>query len=312
MPHYSNYGGTTYLSAQPEKESFGSFEPREAKLQEASTNDQLIGGKALKWGEISDVDASLRKADDFIKLGDIKGEFQADELTGNFNALNETTNFDPKILGPISGNGVFKPQDIDARGSVIVMDNHFTTGGGGDFITVEGRPRNIWTNGGASTFEDRDRGATVYVDEDVDGFLKLGDIKGELQTTDLRSENRFVIERFASGSAVESFEPLAGMNSFQFNQSARNTADGFRTAGGGKSIVHPEFRLGGNSAPAGTTFITETFEPAVGMNSFGESLNHVLEISGTAGPGGTSFMTGKFDMPTDNIGGSADPGGTSF
>ena len=264
MPHYTNYGGTTQLSVQPEKEGFGSFEPREAKFQEASTNDELTGLKGLNWGEICDVGASLRQSDDFIKLGDIKG------------------------------------------------DRLFTTGGGGDFITVEGRPRNIWTNGGASTFEDRDRGATVYVDEDVDGFLKLGDIKGELQTTDLRSENRFVIERFASGSAVESFEPLAGMNSFQFNQSARNTADGFRTAGGGKSIVHPEFRLGGNSAPAGTTFITETFEPAVGMNSFGESLNHVLEISGNAGPGGTSFMTGKFDMPTENIGGSADPGGTSF
>jgi hypothetical protein len=246
--------------------------------------------------------------DGYIKIGDILSSFKADELTG-INALNDTTNFDPKILGPISGNGVFKPQDINARGSVIVMDNHFTTGGGGDSITGEGRPMNIWTNGGASTFNDHDRGATVYVDEDVDGFLKLGDIKGELQTTDLRSENRFVIERFASGSAVESFEPLAGMNSFQFNQSARNTADGFRSAGGGKSIVHPEFRLGDNSAPAGTTFITETFEPAVGMNSFGESLNHVLEISGTAGPGGTSFMTGKFDMPTDNIGGSADPGG---
>ena len=281
--------------------------------------------------------------DDFIKLGDIKGEFQMTEFTGDslIGVGSDSPNYmtgqgglslgvlrplsivqqdgqtfykgpGGQLLGPLGGEGVFKTQSIEDKGSVIVGDNHFTTGGGSVSITDEGRSIGIWTNGGASTFEDRDRGATVYVDEDVDGFLKLGDIKGELQTTDLRSENRFVIERFASGSAVESFEPLAGMNSFQFNQSARNTADGFRTAGGGKSIVHPEFRLGGNSAPAGTTFITETFEPAVGMNSFGESLNHVLEISGTAGPGGTSFMTGKFDMPTDNIGGSADPGGTSF
>jgi hypothetical protein len=51
--------------------------------------------------------------------------------------------------------------------------------------------------------------------EDVDGFLKLGDIKDQLQTTDLRSENRFVIERFATGTAVESFAPLAGMNSIR-------------------------------------------------------------------------------------------------
>ena len=31
----------------------------------------------------------------FMKLGDIKGEFQADELTGTFDALNETTNVRP-------------------------------------------------------------------------------------------------------------------------------------------------------------------------------------------------------------------------
>ena len=62
-----------------------------------------------------------------------------DELTGKADALNETTNFDPKILGPISGEGVLKPQDIDTKGSVIVMDNHFTTSGGGDSLTGEGR-----------------------------------------------------------------------------------------------------------------------------------------------------------------------------
>ena len=36
-------------------------------------------------------------------------------------------------------------------------------------------------------------------------------------------------------------------------------------------------------------FMTETFEPALGTASFGESLNPVLEIGGQAGPGGTSF-----------------------
>ena len=269
-----------------------------------------------------------------MKLGDIKGEFQADELTGTFNALNETTNvrpskgesisvvhptfkkgydtgpigspvelnsldvgpvnktadkgwwtvdgadfrdseldalnettnFDDKGYSPISGEGVFKPQDIDAKGSVIWGDNHFTPDRGGDSLTGEGRPTKIWTNGGASTFEDRHVGDydandavfsmrenidwtaanggpgssyltaknasqnNAYVDEDVDGFMKLGDIKGELQTTDLRSDNRFVIERF---------------------------------------------------------------EPAAGMNRFGESLNPVLEVGGTAGPGASTFMTEK-------------------
>ena len=133
-----------------------------------------------------------------------------DELTGTFDGLNKTTSFDDKGMRSVSGVDVFKPKDIDTKGSVIAKDNHFTTGGGGDSITGEGRPMNVWINGSATSFEDRDYGATTY----VDGFLKLGDIKGELQTTGLRSENRFVIERFASGGAVESFEPFVGMNSF--------------------------------------------------------------------------------------------------
>ena len=58
--------------------------------------------------------------------------------------------------------------------------------------------------------------------------------------------------------------------------------------------------------------MTETFEPALGMDSFGKSLNPVAEISGTAGPGGSTFMTGQFEMPTNNIGGQAGPGGMSF
>ena len=67
-----------------------------------------------------------------------------------------------------------------------------------------------------------------------------------------------------------------------------------------------------NSGPGGTSFMTETFEPAAGMDSFGESLNPVLEVGSTAGPGGSTFMTGQFDMPTDNVGGQAGPGGTTF
>ena len=43
--------------------------------------------------------------------------------------------------------------------------------------------------------------------------------------------------------------------------------------------------------------MTETFEPLAGMNSFGESLNPVLELGTNSGPGGTTFMTGQFDMP---------------
>jgi hypothetical protein len=248
--------------------------------------------------------------DDFIKLGDIKGEFQMTEFTGDslIGVGSDSPNYmtgqgglslgvlrplsivqqdgqtfykgpGGQLLGPLGGEGVFRTQSIEDKGSVIVGDNHFTTGGGSDSIHDEGRSIGIWTNGGASTFEDsswiwqdcndvksdQDNNdvligvkenidwtaanggpgssyltaktaskTNAYVDEDVDGFMKLGDIKGELQTTDLRSDNRFVIERF---------EPAAGMDSFG-----------------------------------------ESFEPLAGINSFSESLNSVLEVGGNAGP----------------------------
>ena len=182
----------------------------------------------------------------------------ADELTGTFNALNETTNFDDRGFSPISGEGVFKPQDIDTKGSVIVGDNHSTPGRGGDSLTGEGRPTKIWTNGGASTFEDR----------------PVGD--------------------YDANDAVFGMRESIGANS------------------GPGGSTYMTANIGGTAGPGGTSFMTETFEPAAGMNSFGESLNPVLEVGGTAGPGGSTFMTGQFEMPTDNLGGNSGPGGTSF
>ena len=180
MPHYTNYGGTTYLSVQPEKEGFGSFEPREAKFQEASTNDALTGRKGLYWGELCDVGTSLRQSDDYIKLGDIKG------------------------------------------------DRLFTTGGGGDSITGEGRSTKIWTNGGASTFEDR-----MPLDFDLNDVVTCNGITLDTQAPSMSMHQ-------------------GAMNSVWGNDAAGN----FRDAAGN---------------------IIETFEPASGMNSFGDFLTPVLE-----------------------------------
>ena len=176
MPHYTNYGGTTQLSVQPEKEGFGSFEPREAKFQEASTNDELTGRKGLNWGEICDVGASLRQSDDFIKLGDIKG------------------------------------------------DRLFTTGGGGDSITGEGRSTKIWTNGGASTFNAND---TVVFETGlpVDG---------------LHDSVHCVSDTPCLGGKThltETYEPIAEMYSF------------------GESL-NPALEIGGTAGPGGTSFMT--------------------------------------------------------
>ena len=157
-----------------------------------------------------------------------------DELTGTFDALNETTNFDDRGFSPISGNGVFKPQDIDAKGSVIVGDNHFTPDRRGDSLTE---------NGGFDQF-------------------RRSDLEGQA----FLREQRFAV---------------------------RGDGDNEGWAC--------------NCVP--DSLFTETFDSAAGMNSFGESLNPVLENGANSGPGGTSYLTGSMDFPTDNIGGSASPGG---
>ncbi len=163
-----------------------------------------------------------------------------DELTGTFDAQ----------MGELrSDHLTFKAQPINE-------------------LTGEGRPMNVWTNGSATSFEDKHVGD--YDANDV------GIQEGCGQNVPIGS--RFPgIDRSIKGIQVVYFE-----------------------------------NIGGTAGPGGSTYMTETFEPAVGMNSFGESLNPVLEIGGTAGPGGSSFMTGQFEMPTDNIGSTSGPGGTSF
>ena len=214
----------TQQDAQPEKESFGSFEPREAKFQEASTNDQLIGGKALNWGEICDVGLSLRKADDFIKLGDIKGEFQVNEFPGDLVTGQEISDGSLAYAGSLSGEGVFKPQNIDEKGSVIFGDNHFRTGEGGDSLTGGGRSIGIWTNGGASTFNAND---TVVFETGlpVDG---------------LHDSVHCVSDTPCLGGKThlsETYEPIAEMYSF------------------GESL-NPALEIGGTAGPGGTSFMT--------------------------------------------------------
>ena len=89
---------------------------------------------------------------------------------------------------------------------------------------------NILTTGGASTFEDRLDVAPVNKTADqgwwtVDG-ADFSDTEVEVPVIDIRSENRFVIERF---------EPVAGMVSF------------------GASL-NPAFEVSGTSGAGGTSF----------------------------------------------------------
>ncbi len=239
MPHFTVFGGAR-LAAQPEKESFhtpfgtarskesfDSLEPREVKAVEIGNPPEPEIG-VLK-GEFQ-VDERLGSDSWYAGEDHSRGSFR-DTLTGGDRPMNVWTNdsatfFEGRCVG-----------DYDTNDAVFRMRENI------DWTAANGGPGSGYlTSKNASQSND-------YVDKDVDGFMKLGDIKGELQTTDLRSDNRFVIERF---------------------------------------------------------------EAAAGMNSFGESLNPVLELAGTASHGGSTFMTGQFDMPTNNIASNAGPGAQSF
>jgi hypothetical protein len=132
-----------------------------------------------------------------------------------------------QLLGPLGGEGVFSAQNIDEKGSVIVGDNHFT-GAGGDSLT------------GNETSQP--------TDQPTDGFIKLGDIKGF--TSDQNPG-----AGYCTGHSFETFEPIAGMDSF------------------GESL-NPAFEIGGTSGPGGTSFMT---------GNIGFPTNN---IGGSAGPGG--------------------------
>lgn len=139
-----------------------------------------------------------------------------------------------QLLGPISGEGVFKPQGVDEQGSVIVGDNRFNQGADAFALLVRGplsdvqpeastEAQTIWTNSGASTIEDRvdsdlDANDAVLAMVQRDGFMKLGDIKGEFQAS-TREKGWWTVdgadfrENESTVNAIESFAPLEAMSS---------------------------------------------------------------------------------------------------
>ena len=119
-----------------------------------------------------------------------------------------------------------------------------------DELTGEGRPTKIWTNGGASTFEDsnwiwQDCNDVKSDQDNNDVVIGVGDIKGELQATDLRSDNRFFKELIQGSSFVASPNPV--------------------------------LEIGGKSGPGGTTFMTGQFDMPTD------------NLGGNSGPGGMTF-----------------------
>ena len=163
----------------------------------------------------------------FVKLGDIKASSTNHVVVQSESLILPTDGDDILVVKPeandvltgqeisdgslayagsLFGEGVFKPQSIEDKGSVIFGDNHFRTGDGDSLTGIDSDGPNYISEKGFITNQ-LEHGPSLHdsVHCIVGGTMCsfLG-IDSELQTDDLRSENRFLIERF---------EPAAGMNS---------------------------------------------------------------------------------------------------
>ena len=147
--------------------------------------------------------------DNFIRLVDIKGEFKVAQFPGDVVTGQANSDDSLAYAGSLFGEGVFKPQSIEDKGSVIFGDNHFRTGGGDSLTGIE---------------------TSQLIDQPTDDYVKLGDIKGF--TSDQNPG-----AGYCTGHSFETFEPIAGMDSF------------------GESL-NPAFEIGGTSGPGGTSFMT--------------------------------------------------------
>ncbi len=191
----------------------------------------------------------------------------------------------------------------------------------------------IWTNGGASTLriagtagpetatslrsENRfvfeipknDSGITLRASANphagTEGFMKLGDIKGEFQltqpladsagsggSTSLRSENRFVFEVPKNDGLLVP----AGYDFASFGLEANERVGGvgkgtFTTGAGGDSIVHPQYNVGEN----GRMIV----HPQYNVGEDGRMIVHPqYSVAGSTRPdGGNIFMP----MPEPDI-----------
>ena len=256
MPHYTTYGGS-YLSAQFVDEQTGTLDA----LNE-TTNFRPTKGESISI---------------------VHPAFKTGYDTDSIDSLSETVgDGDPRILGPISGEGVFKAQDIDAKGSVIVGDNHFMPDRGGDRITGEGRPMSIWTNGGASTFQDRLDVGPVNKTADK-GWWTVDGADFRDSKLDARNNEFPAVDIWTTGgtASVKNTVPngLEGQAFLKQQVSLQCNIDWIAANGG-----------------PGSSYLAETFVPAAGMDSFGKFDKPDLADGGFQPLEGASVGIGQ---PTD-------------
>ena len=189
--------------------------------------------------------------------------------------------------------GPFQEGSAIFPGHGVIAEDH-SAGSFRDSLTGEGRPTKIWTTGGASTFEDR----------------HVGDYDANDAVFSMRENVDWTAANGGPGSSYLAAKTVSQSNAYVGEDSVLNwLVDGDMKLGdiveGLHDSVHcitegcgqnapigdrfPTDNIGTNSGPGGSSFMTETFEPAAGMDNFGESLNPVPELGGKSGPGGTSF-----------------------
>jgi hypothetical protein len=150
---------------------------------------------------------------------------------------------DGQLLGPLGGEGVFSSQSLDDKGSVIVGDNHFRTGGDDDALTgIDSDGSNYMTGQGGITNQlEHGPGLHDSVHCIVGGTMCSvirgdGDNKGSFNSQGFRN---LVGHDSAGGMTylTETLEPIAGMYSF------------------GESL-NPALEFGGASGPNGMSVLT--------------------------------------------------------
>ena len=101
------------------------------------------------------------------------------------------------------------PQTISAKRSVIVGDNHFNAGEDGEALTGMDHRSDVWTNGSATSMEEKlDLGRVTPTADQGWWTIDLADFRdppAENSVNKLRSENRFVIERFEPAPGLDSY-----------------------------------------------------------------------------------------------------------
>ena len=279
MPHFTDFGGAR-LTAQPEMDSFGSFEPRQAKLLEA---DRFQGPGNEAHPRFQEINPEASKtvihpnyrpeADGFMKLGDIKGEFASKAIIH--------PNFRPEADGFMKLGDIKDEAAEDFAGAYSSSWRDVRDHNHGKFVdgltnaATEGYTEVEWTyltDGAPAGLIDPeyDELASVapagLIDPEYDELVSGGK-QGfeEIKVTYQANGN------FNADALVQQVNGTIGYE-MQAGHGSAERVD--------RSAVRGDDDNEGWNCTCVPDLFTQTFEPVAGMDSFGESLKPVPEDGG--------------------------------